>query len=140
MSNSDTIEFYSLRDAINNLFYRLDQESMANHMGTLQYPLSNLNYMNTDIVTRLRNKISENINSDDASLQAHISIARQFIEDIALIVLRMGLDITFLTNANLMNMFQERLNQNIIKDDITEIINKNDGIIMLNNAKNLSLM
>ncbi len=137
---NDTIEFYSLRDTINDLFNKLNMESMANppHMGALQYPLHNLNYMNTDIVTRLRNKILENINSNDLSLQAHISIARKFIEDIALIALRMGLNINMITNKNLMNIFQQRLNENIIKDDITEIMDRNQANILMNGAKNIS--
>jgi hypothetical protein len=138
---NETIEFYPLRDKINDLFNKLDMESIADppHMGALQYPLHNLNYMNVDIVSRLRNKILENINSNDASLQAHISIARRFIEDIALIALRIGLNINMITNINLMNIFQQKLDENFINDDITQIMNKNDAIIMMNNAKNLSM-
>ena len=139
---NDTIEFYPLRDTINDLFNKLNMESMANppHMGSLQYPLHNLNYMNIDIVSRLRNKILENINSNDASLQAHINIARRFIEDIALIALRMGININMITNKNLMNIFQQRLNENIIKDDITEIMERSQANILMNNAKNLSMI
>jgi len=138
---NETIEFYPLRDTINDLFNKLHMESIANppHMGSLQYPLHNLNYMNVDIVSRLRNKILENINSNDASLQAHIKIARRFIEDIALIILRMKLNISILTNLNLMNVLQQRLDENLIEDDITQIMDKNNALIMINNAKNISL-
>ena len=139
---NDTIEFYPLRDTINGLFNRLNMESIANppHMGSLQYPLHNLNYMNVDIVSRLRNKILENINSNDTSLQAHISIARRFIEDIALIAFRIGLNINMITNKNLMNIFQQRLDENLIEDDITKIMNKTQANILMNNAKNLSMI
>jgi hypothetical protein len=139
---NETIEFYPLRDSINDLLNKLDMESMSNppHMGALQYPLHNLNYMNVDVVSRLRNKILENINSNDASLQAHISIARRFIEDITLIALRIGLDIDMITNKNLMNIFQQRLDENLIEDDITKIMNKTQANILINNSKNFSMI